>query len=110
MLDWLFIMLLVIAILLILLCIEFEFGPFWDMILPTICITLLFILGASVMDIESPYSIYNGTSGQIETGYHTVQSDVSPYISYLFSMIGIIMVIYFIGYVLFPALHKKWMR
>jgi len=110
MLDWLFIMLLVISILLVLLSVEFDLGIYWNTVFIIVSILLFFILAASVMDIESPYSIYNATSGNIETGYHTVQSDVSPYLSYLFMLFGVVMVIYFVGYIFVPAIYKKWMR
>ena len=77
MLDWLFIILLVIAVLMILLVISTDLGIFWDTIFILSSIIIFFTLGASVMDIESPYTIYNATSGNVETGYHTVQSSVA---------------------------------
>ena len=110
MLDWLFIMLLVLAILLVLLSVFENFGIFWDTTFLILSIILWFTLGASIMDIESPYTLYNATSGNVETGYHTVQSSVSPYLSYLFMFMGAVMIIYFVGYILGPAIRKKWMR
>jgi hypothetical protein len=110
MLDWLFIILLVIAILLVLLVVFEDFGIYWDMIFILVSIIIFFTLSASIMDIETPYSLYNATSGNIETGYHTVQSDISPYLSYLFMFFGAVMVIYLVMYFLGPAIAKRWMR
>lgn len=110
MLDWLFMMLFVVCIILTLLCIEFDLGIFWNTGFITMSIILWYLLAASIMQIEIPYQMYNGTSGNIETGYHTFSSPVSPYIVYLFTAFGSIMMIYFIGYILGPAIAKKWMR
>jgi len=110
MLDWLFIMFFVIAVLFILLVLTTDFGIFWDVVFILGSIIIFFTLSASVMYIESPYSIYNATSGNIETGYHTLQSDVSPYISYMFIFFGAVMIIYFVGYIFSTAIYKKWMR
>ena len=110
MLDWLFIILLVLAILFVLINIEFDLGIFWNVVLILSSIIIFFTLAASVMYIESPYSIYNATSGDIETGYHITQSTISPYISYLFIFFGAVMMIYFVGYIFVPAILKKWMR
>lgn len=110
MLDWLFIMLLVIAVLLTLITIFEDLGIYWNSMFIITSIIIFLTLGASVMDIESPYSIYNATSGNIETNYHTTQSSVAPYLSYLFMFFAIAMVIYFVGYILGPAIMKKWMR
>jgi len=110
MLDWLFIMLLVIGILLLLLIVFEDFGIYWDTIFIMLVIIIMWTLAASVMDIETPYTIYNATSGNIETGYHTTQSSIAPYISYLFMFFGTVMMIYFVGYILGPAIYKKWMR
>jgi len=111
MLDWLFIILLVLAILFVLISIEFDLGIYWNIIMILSSIIIFFTLAASVMDIESPYSIYNATSGNIETGYHVTQSSISPYISYLFMFFGAVMLIYFVGYVFIPVILKnKWLR
>lgn len=110
MLDWLFIMLLVIAILLLLITIFDDLGIFWNSTFIIISIVIFLTLGASVMDIESPYSLYNATSGNIEEGYHTTQSSVAPYMSYLFMFFAVVMLIYFVAYILGPAIYKRWMR
>jgi len=111
MLDWMFIMLLVICVLLTLMIIEFDYGIFWNSTLTMIGIVLWFVLAASIMQIEIPYQIYNSTSGNIETGYHMFTSPISPYLVYFFMLFGIIMMIYFLGYILVPIIMRnKWVR
>lgn len=110
MIDWIFIMLLMLAILLMILTISTDFGVFWDIVFIMSSIIIWFTLAVSVMDLESPYTLYNATSGNIETGYHTTQSSVAPYISYLFILFGAVMMVYFVGYILGPAIKKAWMR
>ena len=110
MLDWIFILLLVIGIILVLLIVFEDFGIFWDTTFILTSILIMFILAISVMDIETPYTLYNATSGNIEEGFHSLQSTTSPFISYFFMMIATIMMIYFVGYILGPAIYKKWMR
>jgi len=100
----------VIGILLVLLIVFEDFGIFWDTTFILTSILIMFILAISVMDIETPYTLYNATSGAIEEGFHTAQSTTSPFISYFFMMIAVIMMIYFVGYILGPAIYKKWMR
>jgi len=110
MLDWLFIMLLVLTIILTLMSIEFDLGIFWNITFITISMILWLLLAASIQEIEIPYQMYNATSGNIETGYHIFSSPISPYLMYLFFMFAAIMLIYFVGYILGPAIMKKWMR
>jgi formate hydrogenlyase subunit 3/multisubunit Na+/H+ antiporter MnhD subunit len=45
--------------------------------------------------IEIPYEIFNATSGNIETGVHIIQNNLSP-LSYLFTGLGAIMFILFV--------------
>jgi len=49
--------------------------------------------------IEIPYETYNSTSGNIETGVHTIQTNLDP-LSYLFSAIAIIMFIITVTFML----------
>ena len=115
MLDWMFIMLLVIAIVLTLLVIfdfkmGYDLGIFWNSAFITLSIILWFTLAASQMEIEIPYQMYNATSGFIETGYHIFRSPISPYISYFFSGMGMIMMVYFVMYIYYMAIKKPWVR
>ena len=110
MLDWLFILLLVFAVIILLIVVTNDFGVFWNTVFIMIDIMVWYLLSASVMVIEIPYEIYNVSSSQIETGYHTFTSPISPYLVYFFMMFAVIMMIYFVGYILGPAIYKRWMR
>jgi len=110
MLDWIFIILLMIALLFTILCIVTDWGIFWNVVFIIGAIILYTTLAAGVMSIETPYTMYNSTSGNIEEGFHTTQSSVSPYISYVFYFMSIVMMIYFVGYIFYPAIKKAWMR
>lgn len=110
MLESLFIILFVLAILLMLICIEVDWGIFWNSTFIVVDIVLWFLLAASVMEIERPYEMYNATSGFIETGYHTFSSPISPYLTYFFSLFGIIMMIYFVMYYFYEISKKKWLK
>ncbi len=110
MLDWIFIILLMMAILFTILSIVTDWGIFWNVVFIIGAIILFFTLGGGVMDIETPYTMYNSTSGNIEEGFHTTQSSTSPYISYVFNFMAIVMMLYFVGYIFYPAIKKAWMR
>lgn len=108
--ELLFVVFLMMAILFMLMCIELDFGIFWNATFILTDIILWLLLAASVMMIERPYEMYNATSGLIETSYHTFQSPVSPYISYLFGLFSIIMIIYFWMYLYYEISKKKWLK
>ena len=61
---------------------------------------LWLILGAILIQgIEVPYEMYNSTSGNIETGVHTITTNLEP-ISYLCMGIGAVVFILFISFIL----------
>lgn len=108
MLDWIFIMILITAILLTLLSIISDgYGTFWDISIIALAILLWFLLAASIQEIEIPWQMYNATSGNIETGYHTFSSPISPFLVYLFIAFAIVNIVYFVGYVFGPTIVKK---
>jgi len=109
MLEIVFILLLIIAVLLIIFAIEYHDNSFWELVFIVLDIPLWFILGLSNMQIERPYEMYNASSGQIETGIHTVYSPDSPFIAYIFLGIGLVMVIYMVV-VLFTSVYEKGFR
>jgi len=98
-----FIMLLLFAILLMIFSIQLENHPFWNVIMAITSVPLWFILGLANMEIEIPYEIYNASSSQIETGSHVFTSPISPFLTYFFVGIGLIMMIYLIAMV-----FDKW--
>ena len=66
---------------------------------PTFCLidTILWLILAVLLlqGIEIPYEMYNATSGNIETGVHTITTNLIP-ITYLFEGLAAIMFILFI--------------
>ena len=113
MLDWMFIILLIMAIIFMILALEHYKDKFWSVIFTLIDTVIWFILAASVLEIERGWQMYNASSGQIETGIHIISSKVSPELVYFFMMFGAIMMIYGIGYILGPLIYethfkKKW--
>lgn len=96
MFDWLFVMLLVIAFVLMILSIDKynEKDYFWAFTFCLICTVLWFLLAASVLEIEQSYTMYNATSHQIESGVSIVTSKIAPEMVYLFQLPGIIMFIF----------------
>lgn len=96
MLETIFILLLIFAILLIIFSIEYEGNAYWNLVSLVLATPLWFILGLSNMEIERPYEIYNISSSSIETGVHTVTSPISPYLTYFFAGVGVILMIYLI--------------
>jgi len=99
MLLLIWILLFILGVLFIIFSIEYERNPFWNLISITLSIPIWFILGLSQMQLEQPYQIFNSTSGNIETGIHTITSPISPYLTYLFVGIGMLMIIYLIAMV-----------
>lgn len=96
MLDWMFIILFVLAVLLILIAIA-DFSAFWSLTSITMSIVIWFILGLGVLRMETEYTVYNVTSEQIESGLHSYTPVTNVFISYLFSyMFTGVLIIYLI--------------
>jgi len=93
MLDWLMIIFVIMGILFLLIAVEKmkEHDWFWSFIFVLLDTVIWFILAASILEVEVPYEMYNATSGQIETGIHTVTSKVAPEMVYFFQMMAVIM-------------------
>ena len=96
-----------LALLLMFIVIKYDLEPFWNFTFILIDIVLWYLLSASIMELENPWTAYNATSGIIENGYTIYTSPLSPYLTYFFSMMGTIMVIYFVGYLLGPAIMDQ---
>ena len=110
MLETIFILLLIFAILLIILAIEYHDNPYWELVFIVLDIPLWFILALSNMQIERPWEMYNVSSNQIETGIHIVSSPVSPYLTYFFMGIGLVMMIYMIVVIWGSFYEKSWRK
>ena len=108
MIEWLFIILVILAFVFMALAIEFRDDLFWGMTFTLLSITTWFILAASVMEIEIPYQAFNSTSGQVETGYQVFSGKTSPQMVFFFIMMASIMIIYFVKFLFGPALFGKF--
>lgn len=95
MIDWLVIIFIIMAILFMFGSIEKmrEHDWFWSFIFTLLGTVVWFILAASILEVEVPYEIYNATSGNIETGVHTVTSKVAPEMVYFFQMMALVMLV-----------------
>ena len=67
----------------------------------TILSAVLWLILAALLiqGIEIPYEIYNSTSGNIETGVHTIQTNLDP-LAYLFMFLAVINFILFATFTL----------
>lgn len=83
MLDWMFVILFITAILFILIAIA-DFSSFWSLTSIVMSIVIWFILGLGVLRMETEYTVYNVTSEQIESGIHAYTPVTNVFISYLF--------------------------
>ena len=95
MLDVILIVLLLFAIITMFYAIT-ERSPAFVMINAILWLILaLFML----QGVEVPYQMYNATSGNIESGVHTIQNNLEP-LAYLFMGIAAIMFILFVTFVM----------
>ena len=81
MLDILFVIMNILAILLFYMGIEYESEHvYWNIIMTFLAwVFFLFLTGTSTM-IEIPYSVYNATSGVVESGYHIYYTGMLMYV------------------------------
>lgn len=111
MIDWMFICVLIIALvfLLIVILFEDEINPIWIFGMLIFDIALWWSLAAGNLEIEYPYQIYNATSGNIETSYQVFSSKTSPALTYIFGAPAIILIVYmsYMLYRTFKPVFKK---
>ena len=112
MIDWMFLVFIIIAIFFMILAIEFyrEENDLWCFILTLVDGTVWYLLAASVLEIERPYEIYNVSMGAIETGTHIVTSKVAPEMVLFFMLMGSIMMIFWLVQIfiyVYEAIFKK---
>ena len=95
MLDWLFAMLLVMAILFLMLSIFMpEKETYWRIMFCVLSMTVWFLLAFYNLDIETAYPCYNSTTGNTTLVFNTYLDDKAIYLTYVFSMIGLLCIIY----------------
>jgi hypothetical protein len=113
MIDWMFMIFLIMAFMLIILIIQYHDDPFWGGMFTVLDIIVWFLLAATVLEIESPSYIYNSTLGAMEPQLFKYTSTVAPEMVYFFYMMACIMIVFFVGYFLFSPIYelvtgKKW--
>ena len=104
MLDWYFIIMLILAFFFLVLSIEYEENkkkgktgnPFWCFMFLILSTSMWFILALLNLNIETPVSGFNVTSGNMEIHYELYTNAPTIYLSYLFMGIGIMCIIYMI--------------
>ena len=97
MLDWMFMLFIIIAVLFIILSIKTsENEPYWKILFITLSTVIWFILALSNLNIQTPYTFYNSTSGNTEMLYSQYIDEGSIYLSYLFVLFAILSMIYII--------------
>jgi len=107
MIDWMFIMFVLMAIMFMMLAIQYhDKSIFWCTTFTLIDTVIWFLLAASVLEIEMPYALYNVSSNNVETGIQIYTSKVAPEMVYFFMLMGTIMMIYGVGYILGPTIYK----
>ncbi len=110
MLDWMFALLFMLGILFIIISLANQSNAFWNIVPLVFAIALFFILALSQMEIEIPYTIFNASSGNIETGYQTFTSPISPFLSYIFVAIAILLMIYLVAMIYDKYMDLKGRR
>ncbi|GAG93174.1 unnamed protein product [marine sediment metagenome] len=96
MIDWMFIVILLLGFLFMFLGVEYyrENEKFWAWTFTIISMVTWFFLAGATLEIERPYEMFNVTSGQLETGIHVITSKTSPEQLYFFMLLGIIMFLF----------------
>ena len=112
MITLLWIVLFIIAVLLILITAEFETNDYpahWCIIISLFTTILWFFLAANSLESEEIYTVYNASSGIVESGINIVSSKVSPELMLLCGGIGSAMMLYtsWAFLMLFRELYNK---
>jgi uncharacterized membrane protein len=94
MLEAIFYVLLIFAVLLILFTVQYEKHIIWSIIGSALACFIWAVLAISIYELERPYEMFNVTSGNIETGIHEITMVGAGGISWLFAGIALLMGLY----------------
>lgn len=96
MLDYLVVVFILLAFIFMFLGIENfkEKDYYWSFVCTLISIFIWFLLSASILETEAPWEMFNGTSGNIETGVNVYASKIAPELVYFFYMMAMINIIF----------------
>jgi hypothetical protein len=110
MIEWMEIILIFMALSFLFSSIKMHEDFFWGAILAFWSIILWFILATSILEMETPYQIYNATSGNIETGLQVYTFKTAPEMIYLFYLFAIVTTIYFTVYYIFIPVYNMFFK
>ena len=95
MLDWMFLILLILAVFFLILSIYLdETEPFWKITTIVLATVIFFVLALSNLNIETAYPSYNSTTGVTTMKYDQYISESSTYLTYFFGLMGVLCIIY----------------
>jgi len=106
MMDYMTILLTMIAFIMMILSIEYHESKFWSSIFTILDITLWFFLAATILETETITYTFNITTNILKPDIYIYTSKTSIQLLYLYYLMGIIMTIYFIAYHLLAPLIK----
>ena len=88
-----------------------EDNDFWELVLGMVVIVLWFILSVGCLSWEEPYTVFNATSGNIESELASYADETNVYLSSFFFMMGVItmiyMVIHIFGFAAWKGMRKE---
>lgn len=97
MLDWMFMLFMLIGIIFIIMSlVTDEKEAYWKILFIVLAATIFFILALMNLNIETPYSYYNETTGVTEMAYDPYIDESSTYLSYFFGLLGCLCMFYMV--------------
>ena len=95
MLDWMFLIFILLAVFFIVLSLyTSDEEAFWKIMFIILATVIWFILALMNLNIVTPYSVYNSTTGNTTMGYSPYIDESSTYLSYFFGLMGVLCMIY----------------
>ena len=109
MLQLMFLILLFITILFFLIMLQ-EDNDFWELVLGMITIVLWWILSFGTLSWGEPYTVFNVTSGNIESGISSYTDETNVYLSSFFFMMGVVTLIYMVMHIFGMKIWKGFKK
>jgi hypothetical protein len=100
MLDWMFLIFLILALFFLILSIfipeeKYE-EPYWKIMFCILSTVLWFLLALFNLTIETAYPCYNSTTGNTTLQYSQYINEGNVYLSYFYGLMGVLCMIYII--------------
>lgn len=98
MLDWIFLLFVFLAVIMIMLAIHYRgIDTYWNILFIALSATLWFILALlNAGGIETAYAAFNTTTGVTTLEYDTYINEQLIYLSYFFMLMGALCMIYLV--------------